>query len=77
MPRERPKKANKFTRAEICRRSRNKRKQEDPEGYKEKLAVQRKKNNITRIRTNLSICSKLKKNHCYLITRKNKRKKHS
>ena len=43
MPRGRQKKANKFTRTEICRRSRKKRKQEDPKGYEEKLAVQRKK----------------------------------
>ena len=33
------------------------------------------KNIITRIRTKLSLGSKLRKFHCYLITRKNKRKK--
>ena len=40
MPRGRPKTANKFTRAEICRRScnnSNNRKQEDPDGYTKRL----------------------------------------
>ena len=43
MPRGRPKKANKLSHAEICRRSRNKRKQEDPEGFKVRENARRKR----------------------------------
>merc|ERR1711884_1010533 len=43
MPRGRPRKANKLTNAERCRRSRKKRKEEDPDLYKTKSAAHTKK----------------------------------
>ena len=39
MPRGRPKKTNKLTNAERCRRSRKKRKEDDPDRYKTKSAA--------------------------------------
>ena len=63
MPRGRPKKTNKLTNAERCRRSRKKEKK------KIQIVIRQSqlstvKNIITRIRTKLSLGSKLRKIHC-------------
>ena len=53
MPRGRPRKKNKLTNAECCRRSLKKRKKENPDLYKTKSAAY-SKNIMTRIKTALS-----------------------
>ena len=65
MPRGRPKKTNKLTNAECCRRSRKKRKKEDPDRYKTKSAAYTKKHynknkNTTQFRLKTQISSLLR-----------------
>ena len=76
MPGGRPRKADKLTNAERARRFRKKRKQDDPDGFKENLLFI-EKSIMTRSKTIFSLGSRLRQICCYLTTRKNKRKNNS